>query len=251
MLTSMVQGGQAWSSEGGDVGVLLLHGFTGNPVSMRPLGEALAASGFAVELPLLPGHGTTWQECARTTWQDWAREADEALERLRVRSAAQVVAGLSMGATLTLHLAITRGDELAGIVLVNPTLHTSDPRARLLPLLRHVVRSRPGFGNDIALPGADQRAYARVPLKPLHSLTELWALVRADLARVKVPVLVFTSRQDHVVEPDNSTTVLAGVSSTDVEQVWLERSYHVATLDYDADLITERTVAFARRVTAR
>ncbi|MGH8898593.1 MAG: alpha/beta hydrolase [Egibacteraceae bacterium] len=247
----MIQGGQAWSSAGGDVGVLLLHGFTGNPVSMRPLGEALAASGFAVELPLLPGHGTTWQECARTTWQDWAREADEALERLRVSSAAQVVVGLSMGATLTLHLAITRGDELAGIVLVNPTLHTSDPRARLLPLLRHVVRSRPGFGNDIALPGADQRAYARVPLKPLHSLTELWALVRADLARVKVPVLVFTSRQDHVVEPDNSTTVLAGVSSTDVEQVWLERSYHVATLDYDADLITERTVAFARRVTAR
>jgi carboxylesterase len=247
----MVGRGEAWSGEGGHVGVLLLHGFTGSPVSMRPLAEALVASGFVVELPLLPGHGTTWQECAHTTWRDWAQEAVDALERLQARSIAQVAVGLSMGGTLTLHLAITRGDELAGIVLINPLLHTSDPRARLLPVLCHVMRSIPGVGNDIAMPGADERAYTRTPLKALYSLTQLWALVQANLERINTPLLVFTSRQDHVVEPANSATVIAGVSSTDVEQVWLERSYHVATLDYDADLITERTVAFVRNVTGR
>jgi carboxylesterase len=246
----MIPGAEAWSSPGAaDAGVLVLHGFTGNPVSLRPLAGALADAGFAVEVPLLPGHGTTHRDLARTTWRDWAQEAAEALERLRARTRAQVVVGLSMGGALTLHLAETRGDDLAGIVLINPSVFNLDPRMRLLPALRFVVPSLAGVGNDIAKPGGDERPYARMPLKALHSLTDLWRLVRGDLGSVKVPVLLFTSRQDHVVEPENSATVLAGISSADVEQVWLERSYHVATLDHDAPEIERRTVAFTRRVT--
>lgn len=247
----MIPETQAWSSAGGEVGVLVLHGLTGNPVSLRPLAGALAAEGFAVELPLLPGHSTSWRDLAGTTWRDWVREATEALERLNARTTVQVVVGLSMGGTLTLQLAAARGDDLAGVVVINPSLASSNPRARLLPLLRHVVRSLPGLGNDIAKPGADEHPYPRVPVKALHSLTQLWALVRADLSRITVPVLVFTSRQDHVVEPANSAMLLAGIASTDAEQVWLDRSYHVATLDYDADLVTERTITFIRRVTAQ
>ena len=233
----------------GDVGVLLIHGLTGNPVSLRPLAEALAAAGFTVELPLLPGHGTHWKDLARTTWHDWAREAVEALERLRGRTERRVVVGLSMGGALALYLAATRGDDLAGIVLINPSVQSSDPRLRLLPVLRRVVRSVRGVGNDIAKPGADERPYPRMPVSALHSLTQLWTLVRRDLGAVKCPVLVFTSRQDHVVEPENSATVLAGLSSIDVERIWLERSYHVATLDHDADLIADHTAAFVSRVT--
>jgi carboxylesterase len=247
----MIARAQPWSSEGGDVGVLLLHGFTGSPVSMRPLAEALAQAGFTVELPLLPGHGTQWRDLARTTWHDWAQEATQALEHLRARTQARVVVGLSMGGTLALHLASTHGDDLSGIVVINPLLFSSDSRLRLLPVLRYVVPSFPGIGNDIAKPGADERAYAWMPLKALHSLTQLWRLVSGSLAEIKTPVLVFTSRQDHAVEPENSAAVLAGISSTDVTQVWLERSYHVATLDYDADLLTDRTIAFVTRVTNR
>ncbi|MGH8907552.1 MAG: alpha/beta hydrolase [Egibacteraceae bacterium] len=246
----MVQQTQPWSSDGGNVGVLLLHGLTGCPASMRPLGEALAEAGFAVELPLLPGHGTHWRDLARTTWPDWAEGAIQALERLRARTEAQVVVGLSMGGALTLHLACTRGDDLSGIVVINPSLFGLNPRLKLLPALRHVVPSVPNIGNDIAKPGADEHAYPRMPLPALYSLTRLWRSMRGNLAAVKAPVLVFTSRQDHIVEPENSAAVVSRVSSTDVEQVWLERSYHVATLDHDADLIVDRTIAFVTRVTS-
>lgn len=241
------EGADAWTAEGGDVGVLVLHGFTGSPWSVRPWAEALAAEGHAVEMPLLPGHGTHWQDMAASTWEQWAGEADEALDRLSARTRTQVVAGLSMGGTLALRLAEQR-EGVAGIALVNPSLFSDDPVRRLVPLLSRVVASVPGIGSDIAKPGADERAYDRVPLRALASFARLEAVVRADLARVTAPVLVMTSPVDHVVPPECSRAVLDGVSSTDREQVWLERSHHVATLDHDADLIARRTVEFVRRV---
>lgn len=246
----IVEGAQAWTADGGDVGVLVLHGFTGSPWSVRPWAEGLAAKGHRVELPLLPGHGTRWQDMAASTWEEWVAEAEAALDRLVARTRTQVVVGLSMGGTLTLRLAEQRAD-LAGIALVNPSLFSDDPVRRFVPLLSRVVASVPGIGSDIAKPGTDERAYDRVPLRALASFARLEAVVRRDLARVTAPVLVMTSRVDHVVPPECSRAVMDGVCSTDREQVWLERSHHVATLDHDADLIVDRTAQFVHRVTQR
>ena len=249
-MTQVMPGCDAWSADGDDVGVLVLHGFTGNPVSMRPVAEAAAAAGHAVEMPRLPGHGTTWQECNRTSWRDWAREAVAAYETLRARTRAQVVVGLSMGGTLSLHLAATRGDDLAGVVAINPSIKSSDPRLKALPVLKHLVPGLKGIGNDIAKPGGDEKPYPKIPLKALASFLQLQGAVRGNLSAVTIPALVFTSRNDHVVEPANGALVMDGIGSADKEQVWLERSYHVATLDYDADELIERTLAFIKRVTA-
>lgn len=238
---------ESFAAEGGDVGVLVLHGFTGNPSSVRPLAEHLAAAGFAVELPRLPGHGTSWWQLQRTRWRDWVREARAALLLLRARTERQAVAGLSMGGTLALHLLATE-PSLAGGVLINPSLDPRDPRLRALPVVKWVVPALAGIGNDIAKPQADERPYHRVPLKALASLLELQRTVRAELHRVRQPLLVLTSAQDHVVDPADSRLVVEGVAAGDVEQVVLERSYHVATLDYDADEVCERTERFVRRV---
>ncbi|CAN5574342.1 alpha/beta fold hydrolase [soil metagenome] len=249
-MAAMIEGAEAWSTGDGEAGVLVLHGFTGNPVSLRPLAESLAAAGFAVEMPLLPGHGTSWQDLQRTTWRDWAREAIAGFERLRARTDRQVAVGLSMGAALALHLAETRGGDLSGLVLINPAVRNDDPKGRLLPVAKYLVASIPAIGNDIAKPGGDEKPYPRTPLKALHSMFRFQALVRRNLGAVTTPALVLTSRQDHVVAPGNSTIVLDGISSPDKRQVWLERSYHVATLDHDADGIAAATIEFVRRVTA-
>lgn len=253
-MAKVIAGAEAWSAPGegktGAVGALVLHGLTGNPVSMRPVAEALAAQGYAVEMPLLPGHGTEWGDLQRTTWRQWASEAAAALDRLRERTRARVAVGLSMGATLTLRLAQTRGDDLAGIALINPSVYSGDPRLRALPILKWVVPGLPGIGNDIAKPGGDELPYDRMPLRALSSFIQLQREVRAALPRVTVPTLVLTSRSDHVVEPENSLVVLNGIAATDTEHLYLERSYHVATLDYDADLVIERVLAFTRRVTS-
>jgi carboxylesterase len=248
-MVQIIPGAEAWSGGDGDVGVLVLHGYTGNPVSMRPLAESLAAAGYAVELPRLPGHGTTWKDLARTTWRDWAREAIGALEVLRSRTRAQVVVGLSMGGALALHLAETR-DDLAGAVVINAAVWTGDPRVRFLPILKLVIPSVPGLGNDIKKPGADEKPYDRNPTRSAASLVELQGIVRGGLADVTCPLLVLTSREDHVVEAESSRMIVEGVGSDDVEQVWLDDSYHVATLDNDAEDIAARTAAFVARVTA-
>lgn len=245
-------GCEEWSCQGSgdnaDIGVLVLHGFTGSTASMRPLADGLAERGFAIEMPRLPGHGTHWKDANATTWQDTARVTVEAFERLRGSTRAQVVVGLSNGGMIALRLAQTRGDDLAGIVLINPFLFNRDPRMKLLPLLRLVLPSVPGVGNDIAKPDQDEVCYDRVPVRALWSMSQLQAQVRERLHEVTVPTLLYTSRQDHTVDPDNSRMVAEKISSTDFEHVWLERSYHVATLDYDFPEILEGTAKFVQRV---
>lgn len=233
---------------GGRLGALLLHGFTGCPQSMRSWAEYLAGAGLAVELPRLPGHGTRWQEMNHTRWQDWYAEADRALSVLRARCDHVVVMGLSMGATLTLRLAEERGAELTGIVVVNASLTTTDPRARFAPLLARVLPALPGVGGDIARKGVFELSYRRVPLRAFTSLQELWRITRADLSKISCPLLAYRSATDHVVEPINGQLLLAGVSSVDVTEEVLPRSFHVATLDYDAETIFAGSLDFARRL---
>jgi carboxylesterase len=231
-------------------GVLLSHGFTGSPRSMRPFGEHLAAEGYGVAVPRLPGHGTRWQEMNNTRWQDWYAVLDNELERLRKEHDQVFVAGLSMGGCLVLRLAEQHGADIAGVILVNPSVRTDDKRLVLLPVLQRLAASFPGISNDIKKPGVDEGAYSRLPLRALHSLSQLWTLTRADLAKVTQPVLLFRSTVDHVVEPSSGRAILAAISSRDVTETLLEDSYHVATLDNDAPRIFADTTTFIARITA-
>lgn len=245
---------QAFAHDGdgprGEVGVLLCHGFTGSPQSLRPWADHLAAAGYTVRLPLLPGHGTRWQDANRTTFADWLATVSSALAELRGRCRAVVVCGLSMGGTLTLRLAELHPEAISGIVLVNPSILSLRRDLTFLPVLKYLVPSLKGIASDIADPAATEDGYDRTPLKALDSLRRAWKVVRADLGSVRTPVLLMHSATDHVVEPENSRVLLSGISSTDVTEVVLERSYHVATLDFDAPEIFSRSMDFIERVTA-
>ena len=245
-------GAHPWSSDGDDsVGVLLLHGFTGSPASMRPWGEALADRGWTVRVPRLPGHGTRWQDMNITTWQDWYAEADRNLLELIARCERVYVCGLSMGGALTLRLAEQHGEAIGGLVLVNPAVHTERLDRHLLPIVKHLVGSFPGISNDIAKPGMDEVAYDRTPLKAAHSMMQLWSEVKDDIALVRQPVLLFRSAQDNVVEASNAEWILTHVASTDTEEIVLADSQHVATLDHDAQTIFDGSVEFIERLQAQ
>src|SRR4051812_3244549 len=218
---------------GRSIGVLLVHGFTGSPASMKPWAESLAEQGYAVEVPLLPGHGTRWQDLNRVTWTDWYREAEAAFDRLRADCEAVVVAGMSMGGSVALRLAEMRGDQVSGVVLVNPFVASMRTELHLLPVLKHVIPSLRGVINDIKKPDQDEHGYHRLPLKGLAEVTSMWKVVVPDLRLVGQPVLYFRSNDDHVIDVSSSPTILHGVSSAEIEERILERSYHVATLDHD------------------
>ncbi|HET7397437.1 MAG TPA: alpha/beta fold hydrolase [Intrasporangium sp.] len=244
----VLPGAEPFLHHGGTTAVLMSHGFTGSPVSVRAWAEHLAEHGHTVSVPLLPGHGTTWRELNRTTWQQWYAALDDELRRLAERADHVFVAGLSMGGALALRLAEEHGSVIKGLVLVNPAVKVEDVRLRALPLLMRVVPALGGIRNDIKLTGQDEGAYDRLPLRALHSQVQGWAQTVADLGRVDQPLLLFRSRVDHVVPASSSALVLSRVSSTDVTEVVLEESYHVATMDNDAPLIFERTVGFLDRI---
>ncbi|GAB3351378.1 alpha/beta hydrolase [Modestobacter lapidis] len=244
--TPVMAGAEPFALGDGPVGVLLCHGFTGTPQSMRPWGEHLAAAGFTVRCPLLPGHGTRWQECNASTEEDWYGELSAALDELTAQCAAVVVAGLSMGGTLALRLAEQRPADVAALVLVNTSLLTERRDARLLPLIARLTPSWAPIASDIKKPGTTELAYDRLPTRAALALRRLWAAVRADLHRVRAPLLVFRSTVDHVVEPVSGRALLAGVSSTDVTEMLLPDSFHVATLDNDAPQIFAGSVRWIR-----
>jgi carboxylesterase len=235
---------------GRPVGVLLSHGFTGSPASMRPWGEFLGEKGYGVRVPLLPGHGTSWKDLNRRTWKDWYDALVAELDAMLAEHDAVVVGGLSMGGALVLQLAADRADDVAGVMVVNPAIATKRLDVRLLPLLKHLVGSFPGIANDIKKPGVEEHGYTRTPLKAIHSLIQAWKPLVEDLPKVKAPLIYFRSTVDRVVDEASEPIIRDRVSSTDVTMVPLEDSYHVATLDNDAPTIFERSAEFMARVTA-
>lgn len=230
------------------VGVLVCHGFTGSPHSVRPWAQYLAGQGWTVNLPLLPGHGTHWRDANRTGWQDWYGTVNIAFTMLKAKCEKVFVCGLSMGGGLALRLAEEHGDDISGVIVVNPSVILVRWDAKLLPVLAHVLPSAKAIGNDIAKPDVLEGAYDRTPVRAAASLRRFHAVVRQDLDKVTQPVLLFRSANDHVVEPVNSEIVLASIKSADVREVVLKDSYHVATLDHDAPRIFEESAEFIRRL---
>ncbi|MGN6609549.1 MAG: alpha/beta hydrolase [Jatrophihabitans sp.] len=234
------------SGEVGGVGVLLSHGFTGTPATVRPWAEHLAAAGLTVRAPLLPGHGRTWRETNRSTWTQWYGCVEDAYLELAERCSTVVVGGLSMGGALVTRLA-EQHPGIAGVVLVNPAFGLRRLDAKLAPFVCRVVRSRPGFGEDIQKPGvAQDDPSERTPVIAFASMTRLWKQTVRDLHRVTAPVLLFRSRVDHVLDPLSAELLVRGARNTSVREVVLEHSWHVATLDHDAPLIHEGSLDFVR-----
>lgn len=244
----LLPGAEPYAHHGSSTGVLLCHGFTGTPHSLRPWAEHLAARGLTVSLPLLPGHGTRWQDMRHTGWQDWYATVERELRQLGRRCETVFVCGLSMGGALALRLAARHGAAVTGVAVVNPSVTFPSRAGFLLPVLRHLVPSAKGIVSDIAKEGVTESGYERVPLHAAHSLRALQRLVRAELPRVTQPLLLMRSAEDHVIAPGDAALVRDRVSSTDLTELLLPSSFHVATLDHDAERIFQETDAFITRL---
>ncbi|MEV7011060.1 alpha/beta fold hydrolase [Streptosporangium sp. NPDC051022] len=240
----VMPGAEPYHHRGGRIGVLLCHGFTGSPQSLRPWGEYLAAAGLSVALPRLPGHGTTWQEMSHTRWEDWYAELDKSLADLRGRCDEVFVAGLSLGGCMALRLAQVHGGGIRGLVIVNPSIANDVPLLALAPLLGLVISSVPGVAGDIKKEGVTELGYTRTPVKAAATLPRLWALTQSELHKVTQPVLVFHSPQDHVVKPTSLRILRERLTGGNLNVVELNDSYHVATLDNDADRIFAGSLEF-------
>ncbi|MDE2282478.1 MAG: alpha/beta fold hydrolase [Actinomycetales bacterium] len=249
MTTAILPGCEPFEAAGGDTGVLVLHGFTGNPTSMRPLAEFLAGDGFTVSLPRLPGHGTSVADMMTTGWPDWTGAALDAFDDLAGRTARVAVVGLSMGGGLSAFVAQRR--DVGALVLINPLVKPPAPEMidGLNQLLEAGLETIDAIGSDVKRDGVTELAYDATPLACARSLFEGVGDVYESLGDIVAPSLLLSSREDHVVTADNGDDLVARVRGP-IERIWLENSYHVATIDNDQALVQTLTRDFIRKVVA-
>jgi len=244
---------QDWSATGSGktarIGVLLVHGFTGAPPSMRPWGEFLLSKGYTVRVPLLPGHGTKPEDLNKVKWQEWPAKVQSELEELFKVCDQVFICGLSMGGATTLYVAAERNERLNGIILVNPMIYRSSAVLSLLPLwakylLANIVKMRSSVGNDISRPGITEHGYDATPSLGAYELFKLLKETRLKLKKITVPLQLFHSVQDHTLPVCNTEIIMDEIGSSNKSRIELVNSFHVATLDYDQELIFENSLTF-------
>lgn len=242
----VLEGAEPYYAEGGKVGVLVSHGYTGSPQSMRYLAEGLAAADFTVALPRLKGHGTTPADMAASRAGDWIADLNKALGWLKERCDSLFVTGLSMGGTLTLYMAGQYPGLFKGIITINGAVLVNSPDLASLAFMEGAPPEVPGIGSDIKAPGIVELAYPVVPVPTIKEILVLTKVADELLPRITCPALLITSRDDHVVPPVNAEYIYNKLGSTDKRILWLENSYHVATLDNDKDLIVQQSIEFIK-----
>jgi len=244
---------QDWSATGSGknarIGVLFVHGFTGAPPSMRPWAEFLLSKGYTVRVPLLPGHGTKPQDLNEVKWQEWPAKVQRELEEL-FKSCNQVfLAGLSMGGGTSLYVTEENNDRLSGLILVNPMIHVPFVSAPVGYVLSRFQKLRTSVGNDIKRPGITEHGYDALPTRGIHQLLIMLKKTRQNLSKVTVPVQLFHSVEDHTLPVSNTEIIMAGLGSVNKTRIELINSYHVATLDYDQELIYQNSLTFIESLT--
>ncbi|NCZ58065.1 MAG: alpha/beta fold hydrolase [Actinobacteria bacterium] len=232
------------SGENKEIGVLLVHGFTGTPASMRPWAHYLNERGYTVSVPLIPGHGTTWHDLNHVSWQEWPAKVEAELLQLKKKCSKVFLCALSMGGGNSLYVAAHNQGMIDGIVLVNPMIHIPGVQIKFVHIISRIQKSRASVGDDIKKPGITEWGYDALPLKGVAQLYKYLKLARAGLPKIQTPTLVFHSIDDHILPVSNTEIIMAELGSSEKKRIELANSYHVATLDYDAETIFENSRLF-------
>lgn len=239
----------AGSGKNAHVGVLLVHGFTGSPASMRPWGEFLHSKGYTVRVPLLPGHGTRPENLNKVKWQEWPAKVEFELSELRKSCDVIFLVGLSMGGGTVLNVAASHNEILAGVILVNPMIHVKGVPVELAFFLSRLQKMRTSVGDDIKRPGITEWGYDALPTRGVYQLLKMLRITRRNLKNITVPVQLFHSVEDHTLPVTNTEIIFDEIGSLNKSRIELVNSYHVATMDYDQELIFQNSLTFIESLT--
>lgn len=238
--------------EGGPIGCLMIHGFTGAPTEMRPMGEFLAGKGLTVLGVRLPGHGTRIEDMDAARWSDWTDAVEEGLAKLKAQCQHVFVAGLSMGGLLTLYLG--ERHEVAGLIPMAAAVKQSNPLLPLAPVFKYVVRglrkSNPTDA-DFVDPETYNKlwSYDMYPTRGAHELLKLQRQVRPHLGEITAPILIVQGEQDNMVAPHTAREIFDAVGSETKELMMVQDSGHIVTLDAGHQQVWERVYAFIEEQT--
>ena len=248
----VIPGAHTISRPGGVArGALVLHGFGDTPQSVQALCEALARAGYAVEAPLLPGHGRTLASLNRTDERQWLSEARAAWLAMRSRHGTCVLAGQSMGGALAVLLAADTPP--AALVLSAPFLSATPAFARAVRWSRlwglwmpYVETADPRSIRDADALIAS-RAYGAATARSMRALSRLMRQAQAVLPRVTCPTLVVQSPEDNRVSAAGAAWAFGRLGATEKELVWRPGEGHVVLADRGRDAVSALAVQWMQR----
>lgn len=227
---------------GNQVGILLIHGFTGSPSEMRYLGEYLKDKGFTVKGVLLKGHGTSPQDMKKTNYKDWIKSAEEGYHELAASCDEVFMIGFSMGGAIALHLA--QKYDVKGIASLSTPIKILNRQYYIgtaVKYFRFIVRKQPYMvkQKDPFIIG-----YDKTPLKNILDLLQLVNLIKANLHKVDKPILIMQSYGDGTVHPSSANFIYKRVASTDKSIIFLHKSGHVITCDCEKEQVFDEVHSF-------
>ncbi len=241
--------------EGGEAGVLLLHGFTGTPECFDYLAKNLNKAKFTVLAPLLAGHGTHYEHLEKTRWEDWYASAERAFLDLKGRCRSVMLAGLSLGGLLSIHLASHHRASVRALGLMATPLFLDGflvkgvfPAIWKTPL-KHFYKYQNKYLVSINDPRARRRyqAYKKIPVASVATLFDFQKIVRQELKHLHQPTLIIHSILDETVPYGNLDYIKAIVASEEVKTVTLKKSNHIITVDYEKDVVAKQLTRFFKK----
>ncbi|MFP7296391.1 alpha/beta hydrolase [Neobacillus niacini] len=240
----VLPGAEPFFYKGNHIGILICHGFVGTPQSVGFLGEQLAAKGFSVYGVRLRGHGTHYEDLEKCSYQDWIESIEDGYYFLQKHCQEIFVIGQSMGGTLTLNLT-NKHRNIKGIILINAAIKSIPPMEKYKNsnVPRYINEGKP----DIKDKSVNEITYSKAPVRSIQQLFALMDKTRDILPTISCPVMAFQSEEDHVVPPENGKFLFASIHSDDKEFIPLTNSYHVASMDFEKELIAEKCSNFIIR----
>jgi len=244
----LMPGAEPFFFQAGPVGCLLLHGWGGTCDSMRYLGTRLREADITAFAPLLPGYGTSPADLAQTRAVDWVHAAEDHLQALHEVCPILFVVGLSMGGIMTLYLGEMFPDIVSGIVPINGGVYINSPELAGMAFRRDLPDIVPSWDDSILLKdrSVTEVAYRQIARATIVDVLGLAKIVEEMLPVLTAPILMLQSKDDKVLPPSNAPSVIKRVGSSDKRFVILENSYHVATMDYDRDIVAQEVIDFVR-----
>jgi carboxylesterase len=251
-MKEIIAGAEPFFLPRGEVGCLLIHGFTGTPFEMREMGEYLGACGFSALGVRLFGHATTKEDLYRVNWQDWASTVEDGYQILSGVASQIFIIGLSMGSLLAIKF--SRYNPVQGLVLISTPYYAPDPRLNtigpFLPYIRHVYRSYAKSDShwDDPRAGLNHIEYDGYPLRGVQEVGTILGEAVSLLPKLRIPTLLVHSLQDRSVIFDHARLVMHALGSSHKRLKVLERSAHNVPRDSERRSVFEDCASFIRQV---
>ncbi|MCX7945186.1 MAG: alpha/beta fold hydrolase [Deltaproteobacteria bacterium] len=239
---------------GQEDGILLLHGFTGTPYEMRPVGEFLYHKGFTVLCPKLAGHGTTEEDLNKCRFYDWINSAERALGTLSREVKNVHVLGLSMGGLIAIKLAAVHKEIKKLIVIASPfylkggnALFVNACRVPIFRMLVRAVKKPEPRDDRYKKIWSKNPSYRKVPTAASYEFYKLMQSAKKSIKDVRQSTMFIYSKSDRDVSIGNLSVMASMIGSRDVYILIVEKMGHLITLEDENIKVFEKIFEFIKQ----